>query len=62
MTANNTVDAGSSVTYIVVLDGALINSSSNTQDWSVSLTDVLFGGLNASSYDNAGAFPITETK
>lgn len=62
LNANNTVDAGSSVTYIVVLDGALINSSSNTQDWSVSLTDVLFGGLSASSYDNAGAFPITETK
>ena len=66
LTANNgvnsTVDAGSTVTYIVTIEGALVNSTSNSQDWSVSLSDVYFGGFAASTYNNVGAFPITETK
>lgn len=62
LTANNTVDAGNTVTYIVVLDGAIIDSTSNSQDWSVSLTNVQVGTMNANAYDNVASFPITETK
>ena len=59
---NSTVDAGNTVTYIVALEGTVINSQSYSQDWSVSLTNVEFAGLNASAYYNVGSFPITETK
>lgn len=62
LTGNNTVDAGNTVTYIVVLDGAIIDSTSNSQDWSVSLTNVQVGTMNANAYDNVASFPITETK
>jgi len=62
LTANNTVDAGNTVTYVVVLDGAIIDSQSNSQDWSVSLTNVQVGTMNSSAYDNVASFPITETK
>lgn len=60
--ANNTVDNGSTNTYIVVLEGVVVDGDSNSQDWSVSLSNVFFDGIWADSYDNLGDFPITETK
>ncbi|NVP18144.1 hypothetical protein HUU51_05505, partial [Candidatus Gracilibacteria bacterium] len=60
--ANNTVDNGSTNTYIVVLEGVVVDGGSNSQDWSVSLSNVFFDGIGADSYDNLGDFPITETK
>lgn len=60
--ANNTVDNGSTNTYIVVLEGVVVDGGSNSQDWSVSLSNVFFDGIWADSYDNLGDFPITETK
>lgn len=63
-TANGkgTVDAGSTVTYIVLVEGAIGASGSNTLDWNIRLTDVQFGGVSANAYTNLGDFPITETK
>ena len=60
LTSNNIVDAGNTVTYIVAIEGAI--SSSENRDWSVSLTNVVFAGLNASDYLNVGSFPMTEVK
>ena len=66
MTAKNTVDAGDTVTYIVVVEGILVNSASTSQDWSVSMTDIDFDGgwgiLTAVTYPNIGSLPMTETK
>lgn len=61
--ANNTVDAGQTVTYIVVVTGLAVDPNSNSQDWSITLTDLDFNGLTATDYDNVGgALPITESK
>ncbi|MBU1759096.1 hypothetical protein KKG31_08505 [Patescibacteria group bacterium] len=60
--ANSTVDAGSTVEYIVALQGALIDPASSSQDWNVSLTDIYFGGITASTYNNIGELPMTEVK
>jgi hypothetical protein len=64
LTANNTVDAGSTVTYIVALEDTVIIPASNTVDWSVSLTNVNFNtpALNANAYYNVGQLPMTEVK
>lgn len=59
----NTVDAGSTVTYIVAIEGAVWASNSNTLDWNVKLSDVDLGNsISAATYNNLGSFPITETK
>ncbi|MDD3145219.1 MAG: S-layer homology domain-containing protein [Candidatus Gracilibacteria bacterium] len=60
-TGNKTVDAGSTNTYIVVIDGT-IDANANTPSWTVRLTNVLVGSINANAYTNMGEFPITETK
>lgn len=60
--ANKTVDAGSTNTYIVAIEGVVISSGSQTQDWSISMTNVQVGTINANEYDNMGQFPITEVK
>ena len=60
---NNTVDAGNTVTYIVVVKDALVNSAANSSDWSVSLNDVNMNtDISAAAYYNVGQFPITEVK
>lgn len=56
-TANGkgTVDAGSTVTYIVLVEGAIGASGSNTLDWNIRLTDVQFGDafvVSANAYTN----------
>ena len=58
----NTVDAGSTNTYIVVVEGILVDGTANSQDWTVSLSDLTISGVSANTYDNLGDFPITETK
>lgn len=61
--ANNIVDAGQTVTYIVVVTGLAVDPSSNSQDWSITLTDLGFDGLSAVAYDNVGGnLPVTESK
>lgn len=64
LNANNSVDAGTTATYIVVIENAVVDGGSNSQDWSVSLTDIDFGaGLLATDYNNVGgALAITESK
>ena len=63
LTANNTVDAGNTVTYIVAVEGVVVDSSKYSQDWSVALTNVLFNtSLNANLFNNVASFPITEVK
>lgn len=53
LTANNVVDAGTSATFIVVLENTVVDGVSNSQDWSVSLTDIVFDGtFVAVDYDN----------
>ncbi len=65
-TAQNTVDAGSTNNYIVVLEGVVAQSGANTLDWQVSLSnlEVVSGNvtINANAYNNMGEFPITETR
>ncbi|MDD2916366.1 MAG: S-layer homology domain-containing protein [Candidatus Gracilibacteria bacterium] len=61
--AKNTVDAGTTATYIVVVENAIGDGTNGTKDWTVSLKDVKFGGtLNATNYYNVGSFPMTEVK
>lgn len=67
--AKNTVDAGSTVTYIVVVEGALVDSSAQSVDWTLSLKNVVLDTKNdasvlidGSAYNNVGSFPITESK
>lgn len=60
-TANNTVDAGSTVNYIVTIDGTQ-EASANNPSWTVRLNDVEFGTISASDYENMWSFPITEVK
>jgi hypothetical protein len=66
LTSNNIIDSGVSVTYIVVIEGIVIDSASNNQDWSVSLTNANFNSGNlsvvVSDYVNLGTLPITEVK
>ena len=62
LTANNVIDAGSTVNYIVAIEGAVVNPASYTTDWSVSLTNANFGWLFASTYYNVAAFPFTSVK
>ncbi|MEI6672486.1 MAG: S-layer homology domain-containing protein [bacterium] len=63
LNANNTVDAGNTVTYIVAVEGVVVDSSKYSQDWSVALTNVLFNtSLNANLFNNVASFPITEVK
>lgn len=62
-TQNNSIDAGTSATYIVKMVGAVVTSGSNSQDWSVSLTHLYAGGLDASNYPkNTDTFPLTSNK
>lgn len=60
----NTVDAGSTATYIVVVEGATGDANvTGTKDWTVSIKDVTFGDtLKATDYYNVGSFPMTEVK
>lgn len=62
--ANQTVDAGSTNTYIVVIEG--VTPSNTDANWTVRLSNmqVVSGTsvINSSSYNNMGEFPITETK
>jgi hypothetical protein len=63
-TINNTIDAGSTNTYVVVVSDALYNAGW-TPDWSVSLTDLAIGRnatYNISQYQNLGELPLTETR
>lgn len=60
-TANNTVDAGSTVNYIVTINGTQ-EASANNPSWTVRLNDIEFGTISASDYDNMWSFPITETR
>lgn len=63
MLGNNVVDAGTTATFIVVIENAVVDAGSNSQDWSVSLTDIAFDGLVATDYDNVGGtLPLTESK
>ncbi len=64
--ANQTVDAGSTNTYVVVIEGIVVDSTAYTQGWTVSLSDLNFSSagnaVNVSSYQNLGSLPITDTK
>ena len=63
--SNRTVDAGSTNTYIVVING-IIDSAANTPSWTVRLANLVVEGgttdVDANMYTNMGEFPITETK
>lgn len=59
---NSIIDAGSTVEYIVALEGTLVNSASTSTDWNVTLKNLYFGGLQATSYNNLGTLPMTEVK
>ncbi len=65
-TAQNTVDAGSTNAYIVVLEGVVAQSGANTLDWQVSLSNlnIVSGNatISANQYNNMGEFPLTETR
>ena len=65
---NNSIDAGSSATYIVKVVGAVADSTvSGNQDWTVSLTNLTVNTgvntLDAASYPkNTDTFPLTTNK
>lgn len=62
LSANNVVDAGTTTSYIVTVEGIVGNAA--TQDWSVSLTDINFdAALMATAFNNVGGgLAITESK
>ncbi|EKE29673.1 MAG: hypothetical protein ACD_2C00125G0001 [uncultured bacterium (gcode 4)] len=61
--AKNTVDAGSTATYIVAIEGTIIDATAQQSSWTISLNDVVFGtAISAKNYYNVGQFPITEVK
>ncbi len=65
--SNNYIDAGTSTTYVVKIDGALIDGGSPSQNWTVSLTHLNINtGANtfdAASYSrNIDTLPLTSNK
>jgi len=63
LTVGQSVDAGTSVTYIVRVTGIAINPASNSQDWTITLTDIDAVDYDATDYDNVGGnLPISESK
>ncbi len=65
LSANNTVDEGITMNYIVVLEGVI--ASGADPDWTVSLNDINFDAsvstdVDVADYENLGDLPITETK
>ncbi|MDP2103777.1 MAG: hypothetical protein Q8K26_02550, partial [Candidatus Gracilibacteria bacterium] len=62
-TANNVIDAGTSATFIVKIVGAVIDGASNSQGWTVSLTSLEVGTLDAATYPkNLETLPLTSNK
>ncbi len=62
VTGPTTIDAGTTVTFIVAVPGALINSTSSSQDWIITLSAINIDSLNVAPYTNVGEFPMTERK
>lgn len=68
--AKKTVDAGTTATYIVAVEGATGDASvSGNKDWTITLKDVALDTNNDATVDfqaaefyNVGQFPITEVK
>ena len=60
------IDAGSTNHYIVAIESAVVDSTANSSDWTVSINDVTVnlgaGDVKAVDYDNMGTFPMTEVK
>jgi hypothetical protein len=65
LSQNNTVDAGSTNTYIIVLEWAIYDWS-GTPDWNVYLNDLEIirwsGYYKISNYQNLGELPISESR
>lgn len=57
-----TVDARTTVTFIVAIPNAIVDSNSSSQDWNVNLSSISIDGTDVSSYTNVGDFPLTERK
>jgi hypothetical protein len=52
-TGNNIIDSGNTNTYVVVIDGAIIDSVSRNQDWIISMTDLVTStGIHFGDYAN----------
>jgi hypothetical protein len=62
VTRPTTVDAGTEVTFIVAVPGALIDAGSSSQDWNMILNGLTVSGLNIAPYYNVGEFPMTERR
>jgi len=67
LTGLKTVDSGSTNHYLIAVENAVVDSTSNSQDWTVSVDDldVNLGGsstVSVKAYDNMGTLPITEVK
>jgi hypothetical protein len=61
--AGTSIDAGTSATYIVKMVGAVVDAATTTPDWSVSLTSLTAGTLDAANYPkNTDTFPLTTNK
>ena len=61
--AGTSIDAGTSATFVVKLVGALADSGSSSQDWSVSLDSLEVGTLDAADYPkNTDTFPLISVK
>ena len=62
VTRPTTIDAGTEVTFIAAVPGALVNSSSSSQDWNISFNGIEVNGLQVNPFYNVGEFPMTERK
>lgn len=61
-TSNNTIDAGSTVTFIAVVEGAAKNGVANTISYELQLTDIATSTIpSVVKYLNVGSFPFVET-
>jgi len=60
---NVEVAAGTTTTFVIRVSGAVVDPMSNSQDWSVTLTEVDGNGYDATDYDNVGKdLPFTESR
>lgn len=58
-----TVDANASSTFVVKLVGVIATPSNTASDWSIQMTNLYIGGLDAATYPrNANTFPLVSVR
>ncbi|EKE29443.1 MAG: hypothetical protein ACD_2C00174G0005 [uncultured bacterium (gcode 4)] len=59
---NNSTDPGNTNTFIITVEGAILNPNSSMSEWIVRLEDVVIWGISTRAYSNIAQLPISEVK